>query len=115
MNSALSDSSRLFPDAIHGIYVDHWEAARFVVVTGRRFFGLLPKREKWQALFPEGFQLPGDGQPRTIRSPARYFRMTVKGAVGPKGRFGHMGICSRQLTIDAVLACEVIGDPGHTW
>ena len=70
-----------------GIYVDHWEVARFVVETGKRFFGLLPKHDKWQPLFPESFQLPGSQYTTTTRRPAEYFRMTVKGTLGPKGPF----------------------------
>jgi hypothetical protein len=98
-----------------GIYVAHWEVARFVVETGRRFFGLFPRIEKWQPIFPEGFQLPATHTARTTRGPAEYFRMTVKGTLGPRGHFGHMGICSRQLTVSEVMACEKTEMPGKTW
>lgn len=98
-----------------GIYVAHWEVARFVVETGRRFFGLLSKREKWQPLFPEGFHLPGSQCTHTTRRPAEYFPMTVKGTLGPKGHFGHVGICSRHLTISEVISCQRTEGAGKTW
>jgi hypothetical protein len=98
-----------------GIYVNHWEVARFGVKTGRRFFGLLPRLEKWQPLFPEGFQLPGNQSACSTRRPSEYYSMTVRGTLGPKGHFGHIGICSRQLTIVEVVSCERTEMPGRTW
>ena len=100
---------------VNGIYVDHWEVARFVVETGRRFFGLLPRLEKWQPLFPEGFQFPGSRPARTTGRSPEYYRMTVKGILGPRGHFGHKGICSRQFTILVVVSCERTETPGRTW
>jgi len=49
---------------ITGIYVAHWEVGRLVVETGRRFFGLLPRIEKWQAIFPSGFNFLKSENPR---------------------------------------------------
>jgi hypothetical protein len=97
---------------ITGVYVAHWEAGRFVVETGRRFFGLLPRVEKWQPIFPPGFRLPKSENPR---GPAKYFKMTVRGTLGPKGHFAHLGICTRQLTISEVVSCEETHRPGKTW
>jgi len=102
-------------ETFEGIYVAHWEVPRFTVETARRFFGLLPKIEKWQPIFPEGFQPPMDRQTQTTRSPARYFRMKIRGTLGPEGHFGHKGICSRQLTISEVISCEETKTPGKTW
>jgi hypothetical protein len=77
---------------ITGVYVAHWEVGRFAVKTGGRFFGLLPRVEKWQPIFPAGFHLPNSENPR---GPARYFKMTVRGTLVPKCHFAHLGICSR--------------------
>jgi len=30
-----------------GVFVAHWEVARFCVLSGRRCFGLLPRVELW--------------------------------------------------------------------
>jgi hypothetical protein len=88
-----------------GFYVAHWEVARFVATIGKRFFGLLPRTEAWQAHFPEGFCFP-DPSAHARVGPTPTYRMTVRGRLGPAGRFGHMGICRRELFIDEVLACE---------
>lgn len=99
---------------ISGVYVMHWEVARFVVVNGRRFFGLFPAVEKWRPHFPEDFKFPGDKSPLG-RSGVRYYRMKVIGILGEPGRFGHMGICKREVFIEQVLECDETHNPGPTW
>jgi hypothetical protein len=41
--------------------------------------------------------------------------MSVVARVGPKGHFGHLGICSRELFIDRVIECTPTDRPGRTW
>jgi hypothetical protein len=100
-------------EEFQGVYVAHWEAARYVVQVGRGLLGR-PKTEKWQALLPSGFQLP-HVETLDRRSPAKTYRMRVRGRLGPPGHFGHMGICTRQLDVVEVLSCEETSSPGRTW
>ena len=94
------------------MFVAHWEVARFCVVTGRRFFGLLPRVERWQPHFPHGFRLETYGVHVSRNGPAQYLFMRVLATLGPKGAFGHMGICSRELAIVRVLEAHETTDPG---
>ena len=96
-----SDETRVFD----GFYVAHWEVARFVTTVGKRWFGLLPRTESWQAHFPADFALP-DADAHARAAAGRTYRMSVRGRLGPDGHFGHKGICSRELFIDEVLSCE---------
>jgi hypothetical protein len=100
-------------EEFEGVYVAHWEAARFAVQVGRGLFGR-PKIEKWQAVFPSTFKFP-HAEMLDRRSPGRTYRMRVRGRLGPRGHFGHMGICTRQLDIVDVMACEETSSPGRTW
>jgi hypothetical protein len=100
-------------EEFEGVYVAHWEVARFAVQVGRGLFGR-PRIEKWQALFPGGFRLPGAEAPDR-RSPGKTYRMRVRGRLSTAGRFGHRGICTRQLEIVEVLTCEETSSPGPTW
>ncbi len=97
-----------------GVYVSHWEIGRFAVIRGRRLFGLRPRVEKLYPHFPSDFGLP----PLDFSSPdipVRYYRMRVRGHLGPKGHFGHMGICRHELFISKVINCEETDNPGPTW
>ena len=99
-----------------GVYVAHWEVSRFIVQAGKGLFGLWQRIEKWCPSFPETFVLPEKaGEVVEPRGPARYFRMRVRGRLGPKGSFGHRGICNRELVISEVLDCEETSTPGKTW
>lgn len=98
-----------------GIYVAHWEVARFVVSKGRRFFGLIEKVEFWQPIFPAGFRLPEMDDTRSIRKQSGYYRMRLRGELGPRGHFGHKGICRHQLRVVEVVCCEKTHAPGKTW
>lgn len=102
-------------EKISGKFVEHWEVPRFAVQVGTRFLGLLPRIEKWQAIFPPGFALPASVQPTKDRPPPRCFKMVVSGTVSPQGHFGHNGICRRQITVSEVLSCEETTDFTHTW
>jgi hypothetical protein len=96
-----------------GVYVAHWEVARFVVQQGRGLFGR-SKIEKWLAWFPTDFRFPHpDAHDR--RGPGRVYRMRVRGRVGPRGHFGHKGICDHELHISEVLECVETSTPGRTW
>jgi hypothetical protein len=99
-----------------GIYVAHWEVSR-LALPGDRILGMLWRRvHKWQPIFPEGFHLPDDPEGKGFgRAPPRFYRMTVRGTVGPRGHFGHLGICERQVRISEVLSCERTDSPGRTW
>jgi hypothetical protein len=116
--SAADSENASSPDEreYEGVYVAHWEVARFVVL-GRRVLGFLWRRvHKWQPLFPREFRLPDltEGV-RPGRGAPRYYRMRVRGTVGPRGHFGHLGLCEGQLTISAVLSFERTDTPGRTW
>lgn len=83
-----------------GVYVPHWELARFIVV------GRTGTVEQWALYFPEGeldrLNLDLGGRHRHGKS----YRMRVRGRRGPRGEFGHKGICSRELFVATVLTCE---------
>ena len=68
-----------------GVYVAHWEVARFAVVQGR-FLGWLWRRvEKWAPHFPDNFELPNSAvDSPTPRGPPRFYRMRVRGQLGPR-------------------------------
>jgi len=101
---------------MEGVYVAHWEVGRFVVDAGAGPLGLWRRIEKWWPVFPGNFVLPPQpGAADQARGPARYFRMRVRGSVGPRGSFGHRGICTRELFISEVLDCEETSTPGKTW
>lgn len=97
-----------------GVYVAHWEVARFVIPRGRRLFGLLPRVEKLLAFFPPNFTFP-DSDAHSRRGPARFYRMRVRGRVGPTGYYGHKGICERELRVSKVISCEETDRPGPIW
>jgi hypothetical protein len=99
-----------------GVYVAHWEVSRFAVL-GSRVLGLLWRGvHKWRPIFPAGFRLPDEATGTSLRrGPPHFYRMRVLGALGPRGHFGHLGICERELTIAEVLACERTDSPGRTW
>lgn len=94
-----------------GIYVAHWEVSRFVITTGRTLIGRA-RTEKWQALFPPGFELP---HPVDRNSPGRAYEMRVRGRLGAKGNYGHMGFCSRQLEVLEVTECRDAPPNARTW
>ncbi len=88
-----------------GTYVAHWELARFEVAVGRGLFGR-QKVERWYPRFPADFELPD--QPGLGRGPGGTYAMRVRGSLGPKGKFGHLGTCSREIRVAEVLSCEPI-------
>jgi len=98
-----------------GTYVVHWEIPRFCVIAGRRFFGLRPRVEKWEVLFPEGFELPEWKDPEFRRSGGTCYSMRLRGRLGPKGQFAHRGMCERQLHVSEVIAHAKTDMPGPTW
>ena len=98
-----------------GIYVLHWEVGRFVVHKGRRFFGLLQRVECWQLLVPDGFVWPVPHSTTLRHDPPRYYRMKLRGTLGPRGHFGHKGICRHQLRVLKVLSFEETDSPGKVW
>jgi hypothetical protein len=98
-----------------GVLVIHWEVGRFCVVTGRRWFGLLPRVERWLPHLPADFSLEKFGIRPGQRDGVRYLRLRVRGVLGPEGDFGHRGICSRELTITKVLEAHETTEPGPTW
>ncbi len=98
-----------------GVYVAHWEVPRLVVEVGRRFFGLAARVERWLPVFPEGFELPGGQEGSSMRGPARFCRITVRGRLEPRGRYGHMAGCSRAVFVSEVISCQQIDKRGRTW
>ena len=97
-----------------GVYVAHWEVARFAILRGHRFFGLVPRIDKWLAFFPPAFAFP-DVDAHNRAGPARFYRMRVRGRLGPKGHYGHKGICDRELHVSEVITCEETRQPGPIW
>jgi hypothetical protein len=91
------------------------EVPRFCVVSGRRFLGLRPRVENWEVLLPEGFELPEWKDPEFRRGGGTCYSMRLRGRLGPKGRFAHMGICERQLHVSKVIAHAKTDMPGPTW
>jgi len=98
-----------------GIYVQHWEVARFAVVRGRKWFGLLPRIVLFSPVFDAQALREHGVEPLTDNLGVTYYRMTVRGRLGPPGSFGHMGICRHELHVDEILKCEKTDDPGPTW
>ena len=100
-----------------GIYVTHWEVPRFVIEVGRRFWGLLPVRERWAAHFPSDFQLPNEeNQTISMRHrPARFFQIRFIGTPSNHGHFAHMGFCHRKVEIHRIQEILEIKNPGYTW
>lgn len=93
------------------VYLAHWELGRIVAITGRRFFGLRPRVENWYPHFPPELP-PVMTNLKLDRLSSRYFRLRVLGRLGPKGMFGHKGICSHELFITRIISCEETSDPG---
>jgi hypothetical protein len=100
---------------LEGTFVLHWEVMRFAVLKGRRLFGLLPKVELWFPHFPDGALDACGVSPLLGRDQGKVYRMHVSGRLGPIGHFGHMGLCSRELFVCEILACEATTEPGPTW
>jgi hypothetical protein len=100
-----------------GVYVEHWEVSRLSIEVGRRLWGLLPKRERWQAHFPPDFRVPEeDKQTESLRRRrSRFFRIRFIGVPSEVGRFGHKGFCHRKVDIKRVLEMAEINNPGDTW
>jgi hypothetical protein len=115
---AVNPFTRLLPfeqrTVFDGVYVRHWEVMRFAVVTGKWFFGLFTKVEKLYPRFREG-ALEAQGIEGVTRGPGRTYRMKVRGKLGPRGSYGHRGICSHELHVEEILSCEETDDPGPTW
>lgn len=112
MNAAALTSDVEF----HGVYVDHWEAPRFVVDVGRGPLGLWRRVELWMPRFPDSVasQLRRAAHEDRRGSP-RYYRMRVRGRLGPEGRFGHKGMCSRELHVTEILESKETEKPRKTW
>ena len=89
-----------------GVFVAHWEAAGIEVDAGRWLFGLLPRREYWDAEFPSDFQTP-------LSDVARRFRIRFIGTPGERGRYGHMGMCCHRVRV-RVTPYVSIRNP-HKW
>jgi hypothetical protein len=88
-----------------GTYVDHWEAGGFRIEVGRRFWGLFPHHEGWEAHFPRNFQFPSETtqpQSRTLRE-FRFFKIRFIGVPSELGQFGHMGMLRRKVEIRQIL------------
>ncbi len=95
-----------------GVYVAHWEVSRFVV-EGKKILGIFPKVEKWWPHFPEGFCFPGN-ETRNKKE-TKIFKIKVLAKVGPKGNFGHKGVCKREIFIKDVLVLKETDQHGKLW
>ena len=98
-----------------GVFISHWELAGFLPTDHRFWLQWFPfrRRDKWYVHFPSGFELPTSTTtpaPREL-GPGRRFRMRVRGSLGPKGRFGHLGTSNRELFVSRVIECEEVRVP----
>lgn len=88
-----------------GVYLAQWEIAHFAPDGGRRLRWLgLKHGEKWLAHFPSGASVPTSG----LHERASFHRMRVRGRIGPRGRYGHMGICQHELFVSEILDCQEV-------
>lgn len=95
-----------------GVYEAHWELSCFVVQTTQGSPGR-PQIEQWLAWFPDGFTFP-DEDTLDLRV-GRSYKMRVRGRLGPRGHFGHLGVCERELFVTEVLVCVETSPPEDIW
>lgn len=95
-----------------GTYVAHWEVSHFVVES-KKLLGIFPRIEKWWPHFPENFSLPR--LESLGREKSKLFKMRVLAKLGPKGNFGHLGICNREIFIKEVIDFEETEKHGKLW
>ncbi len=55
--------------------------------------------------------LPGMDEPDRWRE--RIYHVTVRGVPGPKGSYGHLGMCEREFVVEEVLSCKQLSTRGH--
>ena len=106
-----------------GYYIPHWEVPRFCINTGRRWLGIFPVKERWMPWMPDGYTGPWNNVNRRSSSledynslPVRMYFMKIRGIAGKKGRYGHRGVCHREIRIHEVLEVrEVPYRSGFNW
>jgi hypothetical protein len=79
-----------------GLFSNHWEAGGIYIEVGRRFFGLLARREYWEAAFPSDFEYD-------YEDIGRRFHIRFVGVPSERGEFGHMGMCCRRVEVRRVI------------
>lgn len=82
---------------------------------GRKWFGLRPRVVLFEPFFDAEALHAHGVEPLTDNLGVTYYRMKVRGRLGPPGSFGHKGICRHELHVEEILACEKTDDPGPTW
>lgn len=86
-----------------GIFHSHWECGGLDILVGRRFFGLLPRREYWDLQVAAGVRWPE----MEVADIGTYkYRFRFIGRRGPRNRCGHMGMCHRETVVLKVLECK---------
>ena len=56
--------------------------------------------EKWWA----SGALPGADHPDQWKE--RIYQIAVRGVLSPKGHYGHLGMCERELVVEELLSCK---------
>lgn len=93
-----------------GTFVAHGEIAHFVIARGG-VLGLFRHTERWELKLPATYVFPGGENVLSKDAPVRYFRMRLRGTLGPVGQFGPRGMCTRRLTVAKVLTCTELDRP----
>lgn len=103
------------PQFYRGLYQAHWELSFLTIETGRRrWWGLVPEKERWSLRFPEGYRLPwaeefgGVPQGQSRRDRAGLFEIEFKGIVSAQGYFGHRGYCQREAQVLEVVSAKEV-------
>lgn len=87
-----------------------FEVQLVTVATGRRRFVVWPVLENWSAVFPEKLDSDTDLPPSYNRGPdsAAGWLIRFVGIPSDIGRYGHMGICRREVRISRILEAKPI-------
>lgn len=87
-----------------------FEVQSVTVATGCRRFVVWPVLENWSAVFPEKFDCDRDLPPSRNRGSngvAGWF-IRFTGIPSDVGRYGHMGMCRREIRISRILEAKPI-------
>ena len=76
-----------------GLYVYDWERSEFRPKGTTERWEVQGNLEKARAPWKDKKALPPSGQAEVV----------LRGTLGPEGRFGHLGCCTRILTVEEVV------------
>lgn len=98
-------------DEFRGIYQPHWEVPAITIMTGFRFFGLIPRFERW---FPSPSPLLPTGA-ATRDGPWPRYIVHFRGVPTEVGHFGHKGGARRKVEIIEMLDSYEMPNPRSVW